>query len=166
MRASRCHFTRSGKFVGSMPVERSRASIHCSSVKARRPCEQLLQVHVRHLDRLQVPQDERRALLVLLVEVLQRDDAPDAADQQLLELLDDAAGDLDPFDAQVGQQRLVHVPLFVERHRHLVDDLQAAPLPDRGLDLLGLVGPDVVLGQDLLDRRRPSWITASSFEAQ
>ena len=58
-------------------------------------------------------------------------------------------------DAQVAEQRLVHVPLLVERHRHLVDDLQAAPLPDRGLHLLGFVGPDVVLGQDLLDRPQP-----------
>ena len=63
-----------------------------------------------------------------------------------------AAVDLDSLDAQVAEQRLVDVPLLVERHRHLVDDLEAAPLPDRGLDLLGLVGPDVVLGQDLLDR--------------
>ena len=52
--------------------------------------EQLVQVHVRHLDRLQVPKHERRALLVLLEEIFQRDDAPDAADQQLLELLDDS----------------------------------------------------------------------------
>ena len=51
--------------------------------------EQFLQVHVRHLDRLQVPQDERRSFLLLLVEILQRDDAPDAADQQFLELLDE-----------------------------------------------------------------------------
>ena len=89
------------------------------------------------------------------IEILQRDDAPDAADQQLLELLDDGAADLDPLDAQVAEQRLVNVPLLVERDRHLVDDLEAAPLPDRGLDLLGFVGPDVVLGQDLLDRAQP-----------
>ena len=76
--------------VGSMPVERSSTSIHCSSVNASPPLEQLLHVHVRHLDRLQVLDDERRSLLPLLVEVLQRDDAPDAADQQLLVLLDDA----------------------------------------------------------------------------
>ena len=37
IRASRCHFTRSLKQVGSMPVERSSASIHCSSVNAFRP---------------------------------------------------------------------------------------------------------------------------------
>ena len=35
--------------------------------------------------------DERRTLLPLLVEVLQRDDAPDAAGQQLLVLLDGAS---------------------------------------------------------------------------
>ena len=90
--------------------------------------------------------------LVFLEEILQGDDAPDAADQQLLELLDDAAVDLDALHAQVAEQCLVNVPLLVERDRHLVDDLQAAPLPDRGLHLLGFVGPDVVLGQDLLDR--------------
>ena len=60
-----------------------------------------------------------------------------------------AAGNLDALDAQVAEQRLVNVPLLVERHRHLVDDLQAAPLPDRGLHLLGFVGSDVVLGEDL-----------------
>src|SRR3954466_4017962 len=37
VRASKCHFTRSAKFVGSISVERSRASIHCPSVNARRP---------------------------------------------------------------------------------------------------------------------------------
>ena len=62
-----------------------------------------------------------------------------------------AAGDLDALDAEVGEQGLVDVPLLVERDRHLVDDLEAAPLPDRGLDLLGFVGPHVVLGQNLLD---------------
>ena len=36
-----------------------------------------------------------------------------------------------PFDAEVGKQGLVHVPLLVERDRHLVDDLEAAPLTDR-----------------------------------
>jgi hypothetical protein len=51
------------------------------------PLEQLVHVHVGHLDRLQVPDDERRALLALLVEILHRDDGPDAAGQQLLVLL-------------------------------------------------------------------------------
>src|SRR5659263_721756 len=32
MRASKCHLTRSLKWLGSMPVERISASIHCSSV--------------------------------------------------------------------------------------------------------------------------------------
>ena len=117
--------------------------------------EQFLQVHVRHLDRLQVAQQEGRSLLILLEEILQRDDAPDAADEQLLELLDDGAGDFDSLDAQVAEQRLVNVPLFVERDRHFVDDLEAAPLPDRGLHLLGFVGPDVVLGQNLFDGAQP-----------
>ena len=58
------------------------------------------------------------------------------------------AGDLDTLDAQVRQQGLVDVPLLVEPDRHLVDDLVAAALPDHGLDLLGLVGAHVVLGQD------------------
>ena len=89
IRASRCHFTRSVKLVGSMPVEREQGVDPLLLGEGPPPLEQLLQVHVRHLDRLQVPQQERRSLLVLLVEVLQRDDAPDAADQQLLELLDD-----------------------------------------------------------------------------
>ena len=40
--------------------------------------------------------------------------------------------------------------------RHLVDDLEAAPLPDRGLDLLGFVGPDVVLARIFLTVCRPS----------
>ena len=78
-----------------------------------------------------------------------------------------AAGDLDALDAQVAEQRFVDVPLLVERHRHLVDDLEAAPLADRGLDLLGFVGPDVVLGQNLLDGvAGPPGSPSSSLEAQ
>ena len=138
-----------------MPVERKQDVDPLLLGEGPSSLEQFLQVHVRHLDRLQVPQQERRPLLILLEEILQGDDAPDAADQQLLELLDDGAGNLDSLDAQVAEQRLVNVPLFVERHRHLVDDLEAAPLPDRGLHLLGFVGPDVVLGQNLFDGVQP-----------
>lgn len=114
--------------------------------------EQLVHIHVRHLDRLQVAQQERRALLRLLVEIFEGGDAPDAADQQLLELLDDIAGDLDPADAEVAELRLVDVALLVERHAHLVDDLETAALADRRFHLLRLVGTHVVLGEDLFDR--------------
>ena len=72
-----------------------------------------------------------------------------------------ALWNLDALDAEVAEQGLVNVPLLVERHRHLVDDLEAAALADRGLDLLGFVGTDVVLGQNLLDGRSPSSITIS-----
>ncbi len=44
-----------------------------------------------------------------------------------------------------------NVPLLVERHGHFVDDLETATLTDRGLHLLGFIGPDVVLSQNLLD---------------
>ena len=64
-----------------MPVERKQDVDPLLLGEGPPSLEQFLQVHVRHLDRLQVPQDERRALLVLLVEVLQGDDAPDAADE-------------------------------------------------------------------------------------
>ena len=56
--------------------------------------------------------------------------------------------------AEVAEQRLVDVALLVERHAHLVDDLETAALADRGLHLLRLVGTNVVLGEDLLDRRQ------------
>ena len=39
----------------------------------------------------------------------------------------------------------------VQRHGHLVDDLQTATFTDGGLHLFGFIGPDVVLGQNLLD---------------
>ena len=48
--------------------------------------EQRLHVHVRHLDRLEILDDEGRPLLVLFVDVAQRDNAPYAARQKLLEL--------------------------------------------------------------------------------
>ena len=72
-----------------MPVERSSTSIHCSSVKARRPSNSSSRSMFGIWIGFRSRSEERRALLVLLVEVFQRDDAPDAADQQLLELLDD-----------------------------------------------------------------------------
>ena len=55
-------------------------------------------------------------------------------------------------DAEVAELRLVDVALLVERHAHLVDDLETASLADRRFHLLGLVGPHVVLGEDLFDR--------------
>jgi hypothetical protein len=58
------------------------------------PLEEFFEVQVGHLDRLQVLMTNGD-LLVLLVEVFQRDDARSAY-QELLELLDVAAVDLDP----------------------------------------------------------------------
>ena len=136
-----------------MPVERIRTSIHCSSVKARRPSNSSsrsmfgIWIGFRSRRRNGEPfwSSSKKYSSVTMHQM-----PPTSSFSNFLTM---AAADLDPLDAQVRQQRLVDVPLLVERDRHLVDDLQAAPLPDRGLDLLGLVGPDVVLGQDLLDRR-------------
>ena len=62
--------------------------------------------------------------------------------------LTELVADLDPVHAQVDKQGLVNVPLFVELDRHLVDDLELPRSRTDRLDLLGLVGTDVVLGQD------------------
>ena len=164
--ARRCHFTRFSKCVGSMPVERSRTSIHWSSVNAARAWKSSsmsmfgIWIGFRSRSRNGDP------FWSSSIEVFERHDAPDAADQQLFELADDVARDHDPLDAQVGQQRLIDVALLVQRDRHLVDHLEAAALADRGLDLFRFVRPNVVLGQDFLDRRSPSSMTASSFEEQ
>ena len=155
MRASRCHFTRSWKFVGSMPVERSSTSIHCSSVKARRPSNNssmsMFGIWIGFKSR-RTNGDPFWSSSKKYSSVTMHQMPPTSSFSNFLTI---AARDLDALDAQVAEQRLVHVPLLVERDRHLVDDLEAAPLPDRGLDLLGFVGPDVVLGQDLLDRLQP-----------
>ena len=117
--------------------------------------EQLLHVEVRHLNRLDVFDDERRALLVLLVEILHRDNAPDAPDEQFLELLDELRADVGPPDVEVHEGGLVDVALLVQGDGDLVDDLVAAPLADQRLDLLPLVRADVVIGQNLLDLLEP-----------
>jgi len=114
--------------------------------------EQALQVHVGHLNRLEVADGEGRALLSLLEVVVHGDDAPDAADQQLLELFDVTRGDFRVLDPEVRQQGLADVPALVEPHRHLVDNFVAAALLDLGLDHLRLVRPHVVLGQNILHR--------------
>jgi hypothetical protein len=45
-------------------------------------------------------QQEGRRLLVFLKKIRERDDAPDATDEQLLKLPDDVAGDFDPLPAR------------------------------------------------------------------
>ena len=137
----RLHAGRAAQHVQPLPLAKTTPAL-----------EQGLQIHVRHLDGLEVADSEGRALATLLEEVMQGDDAPDAPHQQLFELLDIAPRDLRVLDPQVGDQGLVEIAALVEPHRHLVDDLVAAALLDLGLDLLRLVRAHVVLGQDGLDR--------------
>jgi hypothetical protein len=82
-----------------------------------------------------------QSLLVFLEKIGERDKAPDSPDQQFLELLNNGAWNFDPFHTQVTEQRLVHVPFFVERDRYFVNDLQATALPDRGSRPLGAIKP-------------------------
>ena len=89
--------------------------------------------------------------------VLQGHDAPDATGQQLFELAHVRVRHLGIFDAQVGQQRLVRVALFIELDRNLVDHLKRAALADLALDLLGLVRAHIVLGQHTLDGFQPGF---------
>ncbi len=74
------------------------------------------------------------------------------ARQQLLIGLHEPGIDLGILDAQICQQSLVDVTLFVEANCDLIDDFVAAPLPDFRLDLLRLIRANVVLGQDAFDR--------------
>ena len=120
-----------------MPVERSSTSIHCSSVNARRPWNSSsmsmfgIWIGFRSRSTNGEPfwSSSKKYSSVTMHQM-----PPTSSFSNFLTM---AAVDLDALDAQVAEQRLVDVPLLVERHRHLVDDLQAAPLPDRGLDLLG-----------------------------
>ena len=113
--------------------------------------EQLLHVHVWHLDRLEIRHHEGRGALVLFEPVVQRHDAPDAAHEKLLELPHVGVGHLGVLDAQVGQQRLVGVAVLVQLHGDLVDHFERTALSDLALHLLGLVRPHVVLSQHTLD---------------
>ena len=55
-------------------------------------------------------------------------------------------------DAQVGQQRLIRVTVFVELDRHFVDDLERSPLANFAFDFFSLVRAHIVFGQHTLDR--------------
>jgi hypothetical protein len=61
-------------------------------------------------DGLELMDGKGRALLALFIKVVDPDDAPDSAHQELVKLLDCGAGDLHPFVSQVGEKGLVSVP--------------------------------------------------------
>src|ERR1035437_4634940 len=65
--------------------------------------KQLLQVHIRHLNRLQIPQQEGGPLLILFEEIFQGDDAPNPAHEKLLKLLDDGTRDFNSTHTQIAE---------------------------------------------------------------
>ena len=113
--------------------------------------EQARHIHVGHLNRLQIGHQKRRSLLVLFEPIMQGDDAPDAAHQQLFILAHEGIRNFRILHAQIGEQRLIHIALFIQFDGQLVDDLVAAAFTNLGLDLLRLIGAHIILGQDALD---------------
>lgn len=67
--------------------------------------KQFRQVHILHLNWLQLSQHEGRSILILLEEIFQSDQAPDAADEKFLELLDGGTGNFNSTYTQVAEQR-------------------------------------------------------------
>lgn len=76
------------------------------------------------------------------MEVIEGDDAPKTANQVLLVALDIACRNLGG-RFQDWTAGLIGVALFVQTHRHLGDDPEAAAFLDFGFGLLRLVGPHV-----------------------
>ena len=105
----------------------------------------VVQVHIGHLNRLQVRDDPPHRRLVV-VGVRHREDAPHAAaTQKLLVGVHNAIRHWDAGQAQVGELRLVLVRLVVEDHVDLVDDLVASRRTDLVFDHLRIGAVDVVV---------------------
>ena len=111
----------------------------------------------RLLDGLERVDEERAGLAPVLVlgVVMQVDDRPDAADQQLVILLDVALGDVDITQAHVCQLGPVFVLGLDQLDLDFVDDLVGTLFAGDRLDLLAFVRTDVALSQRLPDVRQP-----------
>ncbi len=113
--------------------------------------QDFVHVDVGHLDGSQPPDYDWTGTLVFLEVVLQLDDAPDAAAQQTVKLLDVGRVNFDSLDPQVGELSLILVHLDIQMDCNAVDDRVSPPFPQDGESLLRLIGTDIVLRQDVLD---------------
>ena len=115
----------------------------------------LAKVKTRKLDRLERVEDPGDVVPLVVKLVSQVGDAPHAAHQQLGVALDGIDIHQYLLDAQVGKGGLVGIPLFVQVHTDLVNDLVPPALADGGADQTGFAAVDVMLAQNLLDRLHP-----------
>src|SRR2546426_10103840 len=75
--------------------------------------EEFVDIQIRHLNWLQIPHNKWRAFRIFLIEIFQRDDAPNSTNKELLKFLHIAGVYLDTLHTKVRQERLVHVSSFV-----------------------------------------------------
>ena len=111
----------------------------------------LVDIEPRHLDRRQVADDKRTAVLVRFIkEVFHLDDAPDTAAKQPFKVLDVLFRDRHILDAEIGELRLIDIGLEIKLDRDFVNHGIAAVFPQLGNDLLRFVRPHIIVGQNLL----------------
>ena len=119
--------------------------------KAPPRIDDLVLVQIGHLDRSDVVDDERALLfLVLVVEIGQVHDAPDATSQQLVVFPYILWVDIDALDSEKQEVRFVLVDSLIQLDRQLIDNGIGAILLDLRFYLLRLIWPDIVVRQDTL----------------
>ena len=113
---------------------------------------QLIDVHVGHLNRRQLPDLHRIAILLVLLNelVVQLYDAPDAAAEKPVILLRILVGDRHGLQTKIGKLGLIDIALDIQANRDLVDDGIAATSAEHGEDLLGFIRAHKVVRQNPL----------------
>ena len=110
-----------GRGLHADGADQSLAPLQC--IQRCAPGEQLLHVHVWHLDRLEQRNAKRRPRLAFLVVIAQGCDHPDAAHKELFVFLDDASRYLSVLDAEVAERGFVAIFFLIQSHGDPVDHL-------------------------------------------
>src|SRR5690606_27694939 len=95
------------------------------------PLEELVHIHVRHLDWLEQRYPEWRTGLPFLVVITQSGNDPDTTNQQLLVLFDDPRRHFSAPDPRNAEGSLILTLALIQFHGHPVYDFQGATLFDQ-----------------------------------
>ena len=85
---------------------------------------QLINLHMRHLDRRQLPDLYRHPILLFFfhIFIIKLDNTPDAAAEQPIKLLRVFIFQKDIVDTQIGETGNINIPLHIQPCRNHIDD--------------------------------------------
>ena len=115
------------------------------------PLFQFFNVHMRHLDRRELSDADRRSVPVFLhILIVQLHDAPDTAAEQPVKFGGIFLVYGDVLQPEVGELRLIEIPFDIQAHRDFINHGIAAPLPQDRENLLRLIWADEVIRENAL----------------